>query len=32
MSPAAIEWFYTEELPSLCIRTDVQEQVEVQIR
>ena len=32
MPPAAIEWFYTEELPRLCMRPDVREKVEEQIR
>ena len=30
--PAAIEWFYNEELPRLCIRPDVRAQVEQQIQ
>ena len=31
MPPAAIEWFYSEELPRLCMRPDVRLQVEQQI-
>jgi hypothetical protein len=32
MPPAAIEWFYSEELPRLCTRPDVRLQVEERIR
>ena len=32
MPPAAIEWFYGEELPRLCMRPDVRLQVEQQIQ
>jgi hypothetical protein len=32
MPPAAIEWFYSEELPRLCMRPDVRLQVEQQIQ
>ena len=32
MPPAAIEWFYSEELPRLCTRPDVKIQVEAQIQ
>jgi small-conductance mechanosensitive channel len=32
MPPAAIEWFYSEELPRLCMRSDVRLQVEQQIQ
>ena len=28
MPPAAIEWFYSEELPRLCMRPEVRAQVE----
>ncbi len=28
MPPAAVEWFYSEELPRLCTRPDVRLQVE----
>ena len=28
MQPAAIEWFYSEELPRLCMRPDVRAQTE----
>ena len=31
MPPAAVEWFYSEELPRLCTRPDVKIQVEQQI-
>jgi hypothetical protein len=30
--PAAVEWFYGEELPRLCMRPDVRLQVEQQIQ
>ena len=32
LPPAAIEWFYNEELPRLCMRPDVRLQVEQQIQ
>jgi hypothetical protein len=32
LPPAAIEWFYGEELPRLCMRPDVRLQVEQQIQ
>jgi len=32
MPPAAIQWFYSEELPRLCTRPDVQVQVEAHIQ
>jgi hypothetical protein len=32
MPPAAIEWFYSEELPRLCMRPDVRLQVSQQIQ
>ena len=32
MPPAAIEWFYSEELPRLCTRPDVRAQVEAHIQ
>ena len=32
MPPAAVEWFYGEELPRLCMRPDVRLQVEQQIQ
>ena len=32
LPPAAIEWFYSEELPRLCARPDVRLQVEQQIQ
>jgi len=32
LPPAAIEWFYGEELPRLCARPDVRLQVEQQIQ
>lgn len=32
MPPAAIEWFYAEELPRLCMRPDVRLQVEQKIQ
>ena len=32
MPPAAVEWFYSEELPRLCMRPDVQVQVEAHIQ
>ena len=32
MPPAAIAWFYGEELPRLCMRPDVRLQVEQHIR
>jgi hypothetical protein len=32
MPPAAIEWFYSEELPRLCTRHDVRLQVEAHIQ
>jgi len=30
--PAAIQWFYSEELPRLCLRPDVRLQVEARIQ
>ena len=32
MPPAAIQWFYSEELPRLCLRPDVKIQVEARIQ
>ena len=32
MPPAAVEWFYGEELPRLCLRQDVLLQVEAHIQ
>ena len=32
MPPAALNWFYSEELPRLCMRSDVRAQVEQQIQ
>jgi len=32
MPAAAVEWFYSEELPRLCMRPDVRLQVEQQIQ
>ena len=32
LPPAAIEWFYNEELPRLCMRPDIRAQVEQQIQ
>lgn len=32
MPPAAVEWFYAEELPRLCMRPDVRLQVEAHIQ
>ncbi len=32
MPPAAIQWFYSEELPRLCLRPDVRLQVEARIQ
>ncbi len=32
MPAAAVEWFYSEELPRLCMRPDVQVQVEAHIQ
>ena len=32
MPPAAVEWFYGEELPRLCMRQDVRLQVEQHIQ
>ena len=32
LPPAAIDWFYGEELPRLCMRPDVRLQVEQQIQ
>ena len=32
LPPAAVEWFYSEELPRLCMRPDVRLQVEAHIQ
>ena len=32
LPPAAIDWFYNEELPRLCMRPDVRLQVEAHIQ
>ena len=32
MPPAAIQWFYSEELPRLCTRPDIKIQVEARIQ
>ena len=32
MPPAALDWFYDEELPRLCMRSDVRAQVEQHIQ
>ena len=32
MPPAALDWFFAEELPRLCMRPDVRLQVEQQIQ
>ena len=32
MPPAALDWFYNEELPRLCMRPDVRLQVEQRIQ
>lgn len=32
MPPAAVDWFYAEELPRLCLRPDVRLQVEARIQ
>ena len=31
MPPAAIDWFYSEELPRLCMRADVRAQVSAHV-